>query len=138
LILANIDKKYLEKIEQAFESHTKRKLLPAYSLSILLLSSEIKKYGMSKLAALAFYGLLFQPYILVVGDSKKQFFVRIEHRMLVASSLLDALDSTSKFFYVLCIHYPFLGIPIWQFVQQLFFEKLSLEDSKISRITSLI
>jgi hypothetical protein len=87
---------------------------------------------------LAFYGLPFQPFILVVGDKKKQFFVRLEHRMLVASSFLDAVDSTFKLFYVLSIDYPFLGVPIWQFVQQFFFEKRVPGEPKISRVTSLI
>jgi hypothetical protein len=53
IILANLNEKHLEKIEQKFKKQMDRDLLPGYSDTILALSAELKAYGISNLAALA-------------------------------------------------------------------------------------
>lgn len=67
-----------------------------------------------------------QPFVLLLGErsspSTGRAYVIVEGRAILSESLLKAVDSCFKVFYVLGLHYPKQCATTWEFIQKVVYE----------------
>lgn len=81
-----------------------------------------------------------QPYVLVLGDSlleASQFFVILDDIVYEVETMIKAVDTCFKVFFVLNAQYPAMATEPWTFIQRAVFHIVTPYDKTTPRLIEL-